>query len=277
MTAPFSVIIPVFNEANVLRRTVPTLLQELHPEALLIYVCNGCTDGSAEIIRSIAGNQARVLEIDKPGKPNAIRLGEEFANTVFPRFFVDADVTMAGRAFPVLVQELSKPGVEMISPRCKLDTDGCSYAAKSIATVWHRLPYMQQTGVRVVIGVTRQGRSRWAELPDVIADDSFMASQIPYDRRRVITSVLATERVPRTYWSFIGVRARWLMGDWQLKKMGLTPNHPSQRAALQHMLFTPQTFLPAAIYLSHRLLASVLAKWRTMTGQTHWFRDQSSR
>lgn len=277
MAHTFSVIVPVHNEADILARTIPCLLEDLGTNAHLIYVCNGCTDNSQETIRALAGERAEVIVTKTKGKPNAIRLGEAAANNLFPRFFVDADVVITGRSLQLLAAELASPGTELVSPSISLSTIGCSFMAASIANTWQRLPYLKTSAFRLVIGISKVGRSRWADLPDIIADDTFMALQVPPARRRIIPTVTSIEQVPRTFWSFVGVRARWLMGDWQLQKMGLRPNHPSQWAELLGLLVNPRTAMAAAIYVLHRALASALARWWMISNQKQWFRDHTSR
>ena len=70
-----SVIIPTFNRRDVLERTAPELLaQDFPPEDLeLIYVVNGSTDGSAEMLRGLKPKSAlRILEQPNRG-PSAAR------------------------------------------------------------------------------------------------------------------------------------------------------------------------------------------------------------
>jgi glycosyltransferase involved in cell wall biosynthesis len=272
----FSIIVPVHNEASVLRHTQTHILDGLNPGALLIYVCNGCSDKSAEILRSMAGNRAIVLETASAGKPNAIRLGEKAAGGVFPRFYVDADVTFEGAKFDLLAKEL-RDEVELVSPRNELDTQGCSFAARSIASIWSSLPFFVDSSFRAVIGVSQSGRSRWGDLPDVMADDTYMAMQVPSQNRKIIRDVASIERVPRNFWSFVGVRARWIMGDRELLEKGYTLYGVQQRSALLSLLKAPATTIRASIYLAHRLCASLLVKWWLFTGKKTWFRDQSSR
>jgi glycosyltransferase involved in cell wall biosynthesis len=277
VTAAFSIIIPVHNEAALLPVTIPVILNRFNPHAKLIYVCNGCTDDSAHIIRTLAGSQATLIETHITGKPNAIRMGEATAGEVFPRFFVDADISMKGEDFDKLAGELAETGTELVSPLAELDTTGCTYAARKIVEVWSNLPFMKQSAFRTVIGVSREGRSRWKELPNVIADDTFMAMQIAPQSRKIVSHVRTVERVPRTFWACVGVRARWLMGDWELRKLGFQLYSDSQKKALLDMLRNSRTILPASIYLSHRLCATLLAKWWILQKNTNWYRDETSR
>jgi glycosyltransferase involved in cell wall biosynthesis len=277
VTAAFSIIIPVHNEAAVLPVTIPVILNGLNPDAKLIYVCNGCTDGSANIISTITGGRATLIETKIKGKPNAIRIGEARAGDGFPRFFVDADISIMGEDFDKLAADLAEAGTELVSPLAGLDTTGCTYAARKIAEVWSNLPFMKQSAFRAVIGVSREGRTRWNELPNVIADDTFMAIQIAPQSRKVVSHVRTVERVPRTFWACVGVRARWLMGDWELRKLGFQLYSDSQKKALLDMLRNSRTILSASIYLSHRLCATLLAKWWVFQKKTNWYRDETSR
>ena len=96
MTAPAplgSAVIPAHNEAAVILRCLDTLLAGFRPGELdVVVTCNGCTDGTADVVRS-SGHQVRVLEIDAASKPAALRAAEEVV-TAFPRLYLDADVVL---------------------------------------------------------------------------------------------------------------------------------------------------------------------------------------
>src|SRR3954447_19697398 len=87
-----SVVVPAHDEEAVIGRCLDTLLAGARPGELdVVVVANACTDRTAEV----AGRAGvRVLATPKPGKANAIRLGDAECVT-FPRIYLDADVELS--------------------------------------------------------------------------------------------------------------------------------------------------------------------------------------
>jgi hypothetical protein len=95
-----SVVIPAHNEAAVIRRCLDALLDGFRPGELEVVVaCNGCTDGTADIVRS-SGHAVRIIEIQVASKPAALRAAEELV-TIFPRLYLDADVVLTASSAPL--------------------------------------------------------------------------------------------------------------------------------------------------------------------------------
>ena len=88
-----SVVIAAHNEEAVLGRCLDALLRTARTGELEIaVVCNGCTDGTAEVARGY-GEDICVLETPEASKTAALNLGDP-AVSGFPRFYVDADVLL---------------------------------------------------------------------------------------------------------------------------------------------------------------------------------------
>ena len=62
----------------------------------VVVVCNGCSDETAELVRS-SGHPVRVVELGAASKPAALRVGDAAASA-FPRLYLDADVVLPGSA-----------------------------------------------------------------------------------------------------------------------------------------------------------------------------------
>ena len=67
---PHTVIVPIHNEAAVLRRSLGGMIEGLPDTIEILAVCNGCTDESADIARSFAP-RVEVIELDEA--PEALR------------------------------------------------------------------------------------------------------------------------------------------------------------------------------------------------------------
>lgn len=271
----FTVVIPVYNEIDALRHTVPALLDGLPPGARLVYVCNGCSDSSADFLLSITDNRLRVLETSRASKTLALAMGEE-AEPGFPRFFVDADVLVSGAVLAQLADLLGKADVELVSPRLTFDHGGASLLARKANEVWLSLPHGEQGSFQQVIGVNRQGRARWGAMPEVTADDSFIAAQVPTERRHKAMNLAACVRPPATLPELFGTRLRILKGLAELEAMGIErPRAPGQKAALRRALLTPRTMPGALTYIATGLAAR--AAFALGVGRKGWYRDTSSR
>ena len=90
------VVVPVRDEADLLPRTVPALLEAASGErARIVWVCNGCTDDSVSRIRSLAGSGAEILVLAEAGKAAALQAGDEALGGVFPRVYRNRPVWTA--------------------------------------------------------------------------------------------------------------------------------------------------------------------------------------
>ena len=87
-----SIIIPVFNLENKLKRCVDSVLRQTYGRTQIILVDDGSTDKSAEICRRFAEQDDRVCFLQKPngGVSSARNLGLEHADGTFV-MFVDGD------------------------------------------------------------------------------------------------------------------------------------------------------------------------------------------
>ena len=260
-----SIIVPVHDEAALLPTTLPPLLREAAAiEADLILVCNGCTDGSVALARSLVGESGRVIELEAASKSLAIRAGEDLVSG-FPRFFVDADVVLGPGCLTLLAEALRRGHADLVAPRLRVDTSCGSRGAAAVTSVWHSLPHMAQDGLHAVLGVSRRGRAFWGPMPDVLADDSYIVSRVPPCRRSVVQHAAATFQPPRSLASWVGVRRRWTAGHAQLRALGeRVPRSRGQRRALLQLFLSRRAFgavLFAGVALASRLPASRPQRW----------------
>jgi glycosyltransferase involved in cell wall biosynthesis len=84
MSGSLSIVIPVYNEASELRRTLQALVRALEPtafEADVVVVDDGSTDGSADVARSTLDGRLRATIVSQPnrGRFEARRAGLESA------------------------------------------------------------------------------------------------------------------------------------------------------------------------------------------------------
>src|SRR5687767_14075885 len=163
-----SVVIPACNEETVIGRCLMALLDGAAADELeVVVVCNGCSDGTAELARRF-GRGVRVLETPVGSKIQSLNMGDAAA-TRFPRFFIDADVLFPLAALRQVANRLEN-GVLAAAPRAQFDLTGCSWAVRAFYEINDRLPSSQEgIGGSGVYALSREGRARIGCFPDLIA------------------------------------------------------------------------------------------------------------
>lgn len=271
-----SVIVPVHDEGALIAKTAQTLLAGLPQNTQIIFACNGCRDDSASKLRSIVGPRGLILELAYPNKAKAIAEAERHASA-FPRFYIDADVAITGEEITKLADALATGDLDLVSPRLVFDQTGSSWSARAVNSIWLSLPHGSTEGFHAVLGVSARGRAAWGELPNIMADDTFISSHIDPAGKAIVSDVSVVVRPPRTLRSFIRVRERWLRGDRQLTGMGITiPKTEGQARSLIRLALRDGRALPVLIYIVARLAAEALAIL-PMRSRGTWYRDRTSR
>ena len=136
-----SIVIPAYNEANVVGRTLTSLFAGIDPKALEVVVaCNGCTDATAAVAAEVHGT-VTVLDLPPVGKAAAIRAAEREARAL-PRLYLDADVTLDGRSAVAVLTAL-RDGAVAARPPLRYDTTGASWLVKRYYGQRMRLPGVQ--------------------------------------------------------------------------------------------------------------------------------------
>ncbi|SCY25525.1 glycosyltransferase [Microvirga guangxiensis] len=127
-----SILIPARNEAANIRPAVEAALASRDVAVEVLVMDDGSTDGTADIVRSIASRDARVRLLNAPpltdgwtGKIHACHhLSEHARGTHF--LFVDADVRLSPQAASLLAGHAQETGARLVSavPRQIMKTPG---------------------------------------------------------------------------------------------------------------------------------------------------------
>ena len=87
----FSVIIPLYNKAPYVQKTVESILEQTFGDYELIIIDNGSTDGSSEIVAGFTDPRIRIVRLEKNvGVSNARNKGVELSTAPYITF-LDAD------------------------------------------------------------------------------------------------------------------------------------------------------------------------------------------
>jgi len=242
-TPAVSVIVPAYNEEAGIERSLRMLLQNSHTGELdVIVVCNGCTDGTAEVARSI-GYPVRVIETPIPSKTRAMNLGDEAAMT-YPRVYLDADVLLRVEALRAVITPLASGDVEASAPRMRFEASGSPWSVRAFHDVWSALPQVDAgLGGRGVYALSAAGHARFGTFPDIIGDDLFVDWTFPHDRRAVVDAYSVVQAEPSLR-QLIERKARIAAGRLELIERGNRPQSTSGSRSLMHAIRRRPGILP---------------------------------
>ena len=158
----------------------------------------------------------------------------------------------------------------------EIDDSHCSTSVKSFYRVWARHPYLSKGKFAAAIAISKNAFDRIGELPDIIADDTFLRRMIPSDRIAVVDGMNFLVSVPRALPTLIRVRSRVHRGNRQLKRFA--PGFRSSPTENKMEFFrsivrNPSLWPDIPIYLTVAVASRILA----MKQKSGWERDWTTR
>ena len=108
-----SIIIPLYNKANCIARTIESVLAQSYNEFEIIVVDDGSTDGSKDIVMSINDSRIRYVYKKNGGVSSARNYGARIANSTW-LFFLDADDILLPEAL-ISLSSYCKDGTFIVS------------------------------------------------------------------------------------------------------------------------------------------------------------------
>lgn len=269
MIAAFDVIVPVHNEGVRLRATAPALKAAVaNLSANVIYVLNGTTDDSDLVIHSVFGQTACVITLPVAGKTHALRAADAVSRHSL-RVYLDADIIIAPDTFRALLKPLTDGRADLTAARLVADLSQSRGLALRVGRVWADQLARRQDAFLCCTAMNEAGLQRRGAWPDVIADDDWARNRIDSTRRIIVETAMAYMLPPRDLLSWVKVRARWIRGARELKRL--------EQHDLRVDRVGPQGSLPdLAIYYLTRLGAEPLALLQ-QGARYRWGTDYSTR
>ncbi|RGP41504.1 hypothetical protein BPTFM16_01810 [Altererythrobacter insulae] len=283
---PFRIIIPAHNEEAVIARCLCGIIEDCPADAgvEIVVVANGCDDRTAEIARSFVG-PVRVEETQIASKTSAINLGMSDAQAL-PCLVMDADVEASFGALHATALAVSGPEVTAASPALAIDFEGVSSWVRSYYDVWRSLPYARARLIGGgVYGLSAEAVEALSPFPDLIADDLFVRTQVPFSRRQTVHHTLDGNRAkvtmfpPQTVRELVSIEARRRRGTKQLKQhLGKGAQVEGNGVgSLLRELGKSFGFTDLLRYAAVKLAGRLLALAHRAFGREHWDKDLSSR
>jgi Glycosyl transferase family 2 len=275
-----SVVIPAYNEASVILRCLNALLADFGPQELdVVVACNGCTDDTADIARS-SGHPVRVLEVATASKPAALRAADA-SLTSFPRLYLDADVVISSDSARRVLAALRSGPALAARPPIAYDADGSAPLVRRYFRARSRVPaVMGSLWGAGVYGLSAAGRARFAQYPDVVADDLFVDQQFRREEIEIVDGPPAVVTVPRRTADLLRILRRSYQGNAENRDLpaSTAPRTSTTFSAVRDLarlaLAEPGRAVDVATYAALAVAARLTL---AITSPTAWERDSSSR
>ena len=215
-----SIIVPAHNEASrgfSVLATIEAAAEELN--ALVIVVCNGCTDDTLAVART--ARRVEVAEIPEASKAAALNVGDELAGAVFPRLYLDADVCITVDALAKVAASLRGPDGAIAGPTTSYLLDGAPWLVRRYYDALAEIPFLARLSSDLMIGrglyaVNAAGRARFERFPALTADDGFIDRLFDPNEKRVVSDAVAGVPVPGTVKGFFRAKTRAAAGTKEL-------------------------------------------------------------
>jgi hypothetical protein len=272
-----SVAIPAHNESAVIGRCLDALLGGLQPGELeILVVCNGCTDETADLVRS-KWPSVQVIEITEASKPAALRMADETL-AAFPRIYLDADVRLPGTTAKRLIEDLRGGSSIAARPGYIWDVSRSDPLVRSYYRGLARVQAGRNSLWGGVYGLSQEGRSRFSMFPDLIADDLFVDQMFtPAEIKIVDVEEPAVISVPRGIGDLFRVVRRRRKGNADLNSTpgdSATTTSSTVTTLLSAARSGPVAAVDAFFFFAFAIIVRISVKVSPPIG---WSRDDSSR
>lgn len=273
-----SVIIPAYNEGAGIGRVLRELTQtpEAGPDIEILVAPNGCSDNTADVAHVYG-----VTVVDVPVASKTAALNAADAQVTGARVYLDADIAAGPALIRALGAALREPGVHAAVPRAEVDLAGSSWPVRAYYAINARLPvFSGRLFGRGCIALSAEGRARFGDFPDIIADDMFLDGMLDSGEKCEIDAAVRVP-APRRLGDLVRRVARARAGNKQYfawsrshgRAYGTVtdPVEGSARASWLRdvVLRSPRLWPAAVVYLAVTLLAEAKLRsprWNVASG-----------
>tara|TARA_Y100000296_G_scaffold37900_1_gene43841 strand:- start:365 stop:1189 length:825 start_codon:yes stop_codon:yes gene_type:complete len=270
-------IVPAHNESSVIRRCLDSLVSQEGLDTIIV-ACNGCSDDTALIVRSEYPSVI-CLDIDKPSKVNALNEAEKHITT-WPVFYIDADIAISEGAVKQICEGMKEQNLLLAAPEPQIDTSKSPWLVRRFYDAWLRLPYIREGVIATcTFVISEEGRKRFGEFPDVIADDGYVRSHFYDHELGNVAGAKVFVSAPRSVKSLIKIKTRARLGNVELKARGMGYDKPESKygAILPSLLFS-RHWLSAMVYIGFVIVFRLRAKQQFKDLDNYqWEVDHTSR
>jgi len=269
-----SVVIAAHNEETVIGRCLDGVVG---PDVQVVVAPNGCVDNTAEIARQRPGIE--VVELTQAGKAGALNAADAIAEG-FPRFYVDADVTLPAGALDALRAALRQPGILAVAPRLCYDVRRRPLPVRAYYAIFTRLPaHRHALFGPLAVGLSEQGRERFERFPDLIADDLFLDSLFGPAEKRRVASTTVTVATPYRTTALLRRLVRVRAGSMQMRQAnpGGTVRASNTFSWLRDVVLPRPWLLPAGVVYAAITVAAQVGARRALRDGIRWGQDRSTR
>lgn len=260
-----TVIVPVYNEEVIIKRTIRALLRSKYPLTEILVVDDGSTDQTAAIIKKFYAHHPKVKLLQKVngGKASALNVGfkKALGDIVIT---IDADTLFQPYTIYHLVKNFMDPRVAAVTGNCKIGN------IKNQLTMWQHIEYVTAQNIDKrafeelsCITVVSGSNSAWrksvvAQLGyyhnDTLAEDTELTIRIVNAGHKIIYEdrAISYEESPETVRDFLKQRYRWSYGvlqtAWKHKKhIFSSSNKVLKYFAVPSLLFSYFLFLTSPL------------------------------
>jgi glycosyltransferase involved in cell wall biosynthesis len=275
MTDALSVVIPAHDEAVLILPLLRSLAED--PGLEIVVVPNGCSDDTAAVARAVS-SRIRVVEIAEASKVAALNSGDRAA-TSWPRVYIDADVTVTPGALRGLARALADEDKLVGSPRLIVDVAGSSWAVRAYYRVWELTDFRRTGHVGSgIYALTEDGRARFGDFPDLIADDLFVQTRFAPEERLGPIDASFTVHAPYTFRALMHRSERIALGNLQLASAEGSTTGSGAGLLVRRIAARPSLWLAFVVYCIGYAVPRRRARRAARSGAAAiWNRDETTR
>jgi glycosyltransferase involved in cell wall biosynthesis len=278
-----SVVIPAHNEQSVIAECLAPLAAASADGRLeTVVVCNGCTDGTAEVARGFPG--VTVLDLPVGSKPAALRAGD-CAVRALPRIYLDADVVLPLDSALAVLARLAPSTVEGTGtplagrPPVRYDPTGSPALVRRYYRARAQIPaVLGSLWGAGVYALSAAGRARFTEFPDLVADDLWIDQLFEPPEVEIVDCPPVTVTTPRHTRDLLNVLRRTYRGKAEHQTVNTDTARETQgdtaRDVMRLARRGPAGLVDAATYTGLVVTARLAQR---LSRDDTWERDESSR